>query len=46
VQKMVSSKSGGGLQGANDGVVEASRPAPDEKPSKSVVDAAVIERLA
>ncbi len=41
---------GGGQQGADDGGVEASelpvlpRPAPDEKPLESVVDAAVIER--
>jgi hypothetical protein len=38
VQRMVSSKSGGGLQEADDDVVEAStparpHPAPDEKPS-------------
>ena len=46
MQRMVSSKPGGGLQGADDGVVEDSPPrALDEKPSKSVVDAAVIERL-
>jgi hypothetical protein len=46
---MVSSTPGGGLQGADDGDVEASpprpRPAPDEKPSKSVVDTAVIKHL-
>jgi hypothetical protein len=52
VQKMVLSKPGGSPQGADDGVVEASepperpRPAPDEKPSKSVVNLAVIEHLA
>jgi hypothetical protein len=43
---------GSGPRGADDGGVEAGelparpRPAPDEKPSKSVVDAAAIERPA